>query len=93
VCLGEALTQRRSRSWPRAALPDAYLDRRAPWPERSFVLPDSRGDGLQHLALLLRDRFGRGEHRTFVMLAVDAIGPTRINTDDKETQRLPVLPL
>jgi len=41
----------------------------------------------------VRDRFGRCEHRTFVMLAVDAIGPTRINTDDKETQRLPVLPL
>src|SRR5207247_1981634 len=44
-CLGEALTQRRSRSWPRAVVPDAYLDHRAPWPERLFVLPDSRGDG------------------------------------------------
>jgi hypothetical protein len=46
---------------------------------------------LVRLAQLLRFRFGRRGFRSFVMLAVDGTWAHQINTDDQETQQIPVM--
>jgi hypothetical protein len=56
------------------------------------VVVDTNSNGLERLAQLLRFRFGNTWRRSFVLLAAKASWVRRGNTDDQETQRLPVFP-
>jgi hypothetical protein len=52
------------------------------------VARDDLGDGLQLLAHLLWQRFGRNPRRSFVMLVADR---PRMAMSDQVTERIPVL--
>jgi len=55
------------------------------------VVIDPNTSALERLAQLLRFRFGASRRRSFVMLAVDVGWAQLGNTDDQETQRIPVM--
>jgi len=55
------------------------------------VVVDTNLSGLDRLAQLLRFRFGSSSRRSFVLLAANVGWPRMANTNDQETQRLPVM--
>jgi hypothetical protein len=54
------------------------------------VASDDSVDGLELLAQLLRQRFGRNPQRTFVMLVAER-PPPGMSMNDQVTERIPIL--